>query len=326
MAKKKRNKKVDGILAIERSHENVLPPKKHASGLRPCLIVDGMNIAHQAYHAYSRLSYRGKSTAIIFGFLQILRPIIQQHSPEKVIICWDGIKHAMRMETLPTYKSHREKNRNKRERRLFDKQVDQLRNLLYRLGIPQAHMEGDDMIYWITKTMQNLYPIKIISGDKDFKQLINWDVNIFNPRTKHIDAVFAFSAEHAGILVTQFVDYLILCGDDSDDIPGYPNIGPVRAGSFLRKHGSIRAYLKSTEDYPGLVDKVALKKLYRRNRLMMNLEWFNKRYTKDIPVTYIRDKKNPNFNEVKYKEICNRFGLRTMVSDVFLAPFKQIGQ
>jgi DNA polymerase-1 len=239
------------------------------------------------------------------------------------------MKHEKRMEALPSYKEHRKNNMNPRQRKRFEKQIAKTRKLLYYMGIAQAHsprLEGDDMVYWVVKNQQLLTRVLIVSGDKDFKQLINWDVNVMNPRgDKHIHSVFAFSAEHAGIGVPIFRDYMILIGDKSDDIPGYPGIGPVRAAAFLKKFGSIKAYLKSDDDYPGMIDKTAVKKLYKRNKLLMDLKWFNERYTKDIPITYYKGKQNPNFNDAKFLSICSRYGFKTMVSELFLRPFKKIG-
>lgn len=324
--RKKRNKKKQSWSAEESGKKSLkeLGEPRHPSGSSKCLVVDGMNIAYQAYYAYSRLSYKGKSTAILFGFLQILRTVLQRYTTDRIIVCWDGVRSKRRLKALPTYKSHREKGRDPKERKKFLKQIDRTKRLIHALGIAQAEhpkLEGDDMIYWVVKRMQILQKVLIISGDKDFKQLVNHDVNIFNPRNQHIDAVFAFDAEHAGIRPIQYVDYQILVGDDSDDIPGYPGIGPVRAGKFLEKFFSIRNYLKSEEDFPGMIDKDGLKKLYKRNRLLMDLKWYNEKYTSKIGIVYYKGEDYPKFNKEKWERICLKYGLRTMITDNWLSLY-----
>lgn len=305
----------------------LLPPKANEAGSAGCcLIVDGMNIAYQAFYAYAQLSYNKRSTSILYGFINILRPIIKQYDPEKVIICWDGKKHPERLNCIPEYKGHREVGRDPKKRTKFLKQIDRTRLLLYYLGIPQAwnqDMEGDDMIYLMTKRCQSLYRVIIVSADKDFKQLINHDVSVYHPRTKYIENLWAFPVANYGLEVSQYKDFLCLTGDKTDDIPGYPNIGEKRASNLLRIYYTINDYLNSDDEIAGLVDKDKLRKIYTRNNKMINLAYFNTKFNKN-KITYYKNKSIPKYKEEKYKAYCLKWGLKTSIFPKFLEPFIKI--
>lgn len=297
-----------------------------------CLVIDGTNLAYMAYYAYSSLSYKGKSTSMMYGVPTYIKFVMSQYKAAKVIVCWDGKKDPIRIKALPEYKGHREQSKDrkdKKKRKAFLKELDRVRLLLHRLGIPQAYnteIEGDDMVYWVTKKMQNLYRVVVVSGDKDMHQLINWDVTVYCPRNKTAFTPFAFIVDHQ-CEISQYVDYLCLVGDKSDDIPGYRGIGPARASSFFRVYKSIQEYLDNKNaEYSGLVDKQKLAEIYKRNRLMIDLKFFNEKYHSANDVTYFKEKRNPKFNEERFNLICSKYNLRTFLTETFKKPFKELHQ
>lgn len=316
-----------GIAHTESRNALLLGFKRHGHGVRKCLIVDGMNIAYQAFYAYAKLSYKGKSTSILYGFTQILSPILKQYEPEKVIICWDGFKHPERVKCLPQYKTHREIDRQPKARKRFLNQIKRVRKQLRYLGIPQWYspkVEGDDMVYLATKRYQAMYNCIIISCDKDFKQLINNEVSVYNPRTKYLETLWAFPANNYGIEVPQYKDFLCLIGDKSDDIPGYPGIGEKRAANLLAKYYSIKSYLESDEDIAGLTDKDKLRKVYLRNNKMINLRFFDKKFNKGAKPIF--ELTSPQLKLERYKSYCMEYGLKTSVFPKFLEPFLKLNE
>src|SRR5690606_3021081 len=130
-----------------------------------------------------------------------------------------------------------------------------------------------------------------------------------------------FPVSNYGLEVAQYKDYLCLIGDKSDDIPGYPGIGEKRASGLLGKFYSIKDYLNSSVDLPGLTDKDKLRKVYLRNNKMINLRYFNEKYNKKVNITYYKNKDYPKYNEVKYKAYCLKHGLKTSIFPMFLEPF-----
>lgn len=329
MSRKKRTKKNNpmSIASIESRAKSHLPPAKHPAGADRCFIIDGHNLAYIAYYSRHGLSSGGKSTAIMYGMLQDIRSLITTYPAAKLIVCWDGQKHPERLKLLPTYKSHREKNMGPREKKRMLKEMIRTRKLLYYLGVPQAYnpdMEGDDMVYWMTKKYQNLFKVWIVSGDKDMCQLINYDVQVYNPRTKDIYSTFAFICDQK-VEVNQYIDYLCLIGDKSDDIPGYYGIGPVRAAQFLYKFKSIKNFLDDEDaEFSGISDKDKLRDIWKRNRMMIGLKKFNETHHRERDATFYKGKTMPKVDKENFYLMCNKYNLRTFLTPKFITPFEKL--
>lgn len=310
------------LVDIEKRAKAFFPRQRHQQGAETLLVVDGMNIAYQAYYAYKMLSYMGKKTSILFGVLTILKTILSRYRPHKVIVCWDGARHPERIKLVPGYKSHR-----KERPKDFNRQLKGLRKLLLRLGVAQAYnteMEGDDMIYWVWKKYSPLYRIIIVTADKDMHQLINYDTTIYDPRSQVPFSSFAYICDHM-VEPHQFIDYLCLVGDKSDDIPGYNGIGPSKAAGFLKAFpGGVREYLKSKKELTGLMDKEKLKKIWRRNRMMIDLEKFNQTHHKPEDLTFYKGKRNPEYDRERFNALCLRYGMKSLVSEMFQEQFKRL--
>lgn len=293
-----------------------LPERRHEAGERPYIIVDGMNIAYTCLYAY-KLSVNGKSVGCLYGFMKMLNSIITRNgwNPEKIIVVWDGKKSKRRLKWLPEYKGHRNLNMDSRERKRFIKQVDKTRRFLHYMGICQVwnqKIEGDDMIYWVAKKYQKLSRVIIISGDKDMLQLVNRDVHVFNQRGGGIFTPELIPAGNYGIFHNQLVDFFCIVGDKSDDIPGIKGIGEVRAHNFLDKFGSVENYLNNKKaEFTGMVDKSRVKKIYRRNKKLIDLKWYNEKYHTEKCIKFYRNKINPEFNEEKFEQFITKYRFKT---------------
>jgi len=288
------------------------------------LIIDGDNLAHAALYSYKRLSYKGKSTSVIFGLPSMLRPLVTQTNADKLIICWDGKKHQKRLELNPKYKSHREEKRDPVLRADYFRQKFAVMRYFKLLGVCQAYdenIEGDDMVYLVNKKMlRKGYNTKIISGDKDMEQLISKYTTVYNHREKLTLVPGKLYEAYRSIKETQIVDYICLTGDDSDDIEGYRGIGPVNAVKFLNQHGSIELFLGSKKTF-GSIDKDKLAALYKINKPLIDLAVFNKKYNKGIKATFYKGKFCPKYNELKYLAFCTKYGLKTQLTKQFINTF-----
>lgn len=321
---KKKVQKSDSIWVIN----DDLPDKRHEAGSDRYIIVDGMNLAHAAYHAYSRLSNKGKSVAVLFGFPNMLKSLMLKNNfrPDKTIIAWDGLRSKIRMGIWQNYKSHRD-DKDPSIKIDIERQVKLLRKLLYYMGICQAHdldLEGDDMVYFLTKKYQMLGKVYIVSGDKDMLQLVNRDVTVYNPRTDEL-----FTPEHVtiktGVKVTQFLDYMYLVGDTSDDIPGVRGIGEVRASKFLNFYGSIKNYLKDKDaEFTGMMDKEKVAKIAKRNRKLMDLKYYCEKYFPDYKIKYYKDREFPRLRLNKFIRMCREFKMGSLTQPMFTSWVKSL--
>jgi DNA polymerase I len=89
----------------------------------------------------------------------------------------------------------------------------------------------------------------IVSGDKDFYQLIRDGVCLLNPGRGGPTAVdeewvdLRNAHERLGVAPERTVDYLALIGDSSDNVPGVRGIGPKTAIQLIEQFGPLEEIL-----------------------------------------------------------------------------------
>lgn len=287
------------------------------------LLVDGNNILHQSFHKFEKLkSTDGKPSGAIFGFFKSLHMYIDRFQPNDVYITFDNGHSPLRDKLLPEYKEHRQNISYDRESLFAQKAV--IMKILRMLRIKylfdknnSTGFEGDDLLaYLYFKKINKECLVTIVSSDKDFNQLLTTDrVKIFNPRKE--EYVRQTNCESLfGYTPYETVDYLSLVGDSSDDIPGFPGIGPVKARKFLDKWHSIAKYLELNAD-----DK--MKEVYERNKQLIDLKWFVDNHSLDLDKvlkTYTRRK----INYEKFREVCIEYSFNSFMTDIFIEPFKKL--
>lgn len=276
-------------------------------------IIDGNNYAHRAYHAYSRFSYKGQSTSVVFGMTKMVIPVLLAN--EKVIVVWDGHRSSERLKIHPDYKAHRNEKLNF-DANDFYRQREIMMSILDSMGIIQLYdkdLEGDDLLYVAVKHYKKCC---IYSADKDFNQILKHkSVSIYNPNLckyynyKNIEKYFPYKAEET-------VDYLSLLGDSSDNIPGYKGLGPKKIRLFLDEFKSIKDYLKSDKEYKG-VDKQTMLEVYRKNKSLISLSQYNKRFLLDYKISsaYIKKPSLVKPNVGKFNEYCSDYNMNSILSD-----------
>lgn len=289
------------------------------------LLVDGNNILHQSFHKFEKLkSTDGKPSGAIFGFFKSLHMYIDRFQPNDVYITFDNGHSPLRDKLLPEYKEHRQNISYDRESLFAQKAV--IMKILRMLRIKylfdknnSTGFEGDDLLaYLYFKKINKECLVTIVSSDKDFNQLLTTDrVKIFNPRKE--EYVRQTNCESLfGYTPYETVDYLSLVGDSSDDIPGFPGIGPVKARKFLDKWHSIAKYLELNAD-----DN--MKEVYERNKQLIDLKWFVDNHKLDLDKvlkTYTRRK----INYDKFREVCIEYSFNSFMTDIFIEPFKKLSK
>lgn len=287
------------------------------------LLIDGQNILHQSFHKFEKLrSTDGKPSGAIFGFFKSLHMYLERFNPDDVYITFDNGHSPLRDKLLPNYKGHRQNISYDRDALFMQRDV--ILKILRILRIKyifdkkkQTVYEGDDFLaYLYFKVLNKDALVTLVSSDKDFNQLlVNDRIKIFNPRKE--EYVRQTNCESLfGYTPYETVDYLSLVGDSSDDIPGFPGIGPVKARKFLDKWHSIAKYLELNDD-----DK--MRAVYERNRQMIDLKWFVDNHKLDLDKvlkTYTRSKVNYD----KFREICIEYSFNSFLTDIFIEPFKEL--
>ena len=284
------------------------------------LLVDGCNLLHQSFHKFEKLkSTDGKPSGAIFGFFKSLHMYIDRFNPKEVYITFDNGHSEFRDKLNPNYKGHR-KNLSIDYESLQLQKAEIMKILRYlRINYifdknKSSNYEGDDFLAYLVLKKFNKDKVTIVSSDKDFNQLISSSVKIFNPRKEqyvredNCKDLFEYSPEET-------VDYLSLVGDKSDDIEGYPGMGPKKTRTFLDKYCSIKNYLKDHDDEK-------MKAVYEKNRQLIDLKWYiNNIPLKSLPMKRYKDK---NIKLEKFKEICISYSLSSFLTNNFINIFEQL--
>lgn len=293
------------------------------------LIVDGSNLAHRAYRKFSNLSTReGRHTGLIYGFFRLLHSYLIRFQPTYCIVVFDSHRSKesnFRNELLKSYKEHRMDLSNQMDYKDFNYQVRIVRRLLKLMNIPYVWdytglgHEADDYIAWIA--LNHKGKSIIVSSDKDFCQLINKKIRVYNPFRDTVINYYTckptmeYSPEEC-------VDYLSLLGDHSDDIPGYKGMGPVKIRQFLDQFGSIQKFMDDPNaEFKG-IDKDALELVYKRNYQLIDMHYaLTQKPFEFPPLHYSKENKVQRY---KIQVYLKRFHLQSFMLRDFMKPFKKL--
>ena len=286
-------------------------------------IFDGNHLAYRAYYKFSNLkTLDGENTAIIYGMPYVAESLIRRLAPDKVVMVFDGGRSRYRKKLLPTYKERDQKLGFDKES--FFKQKDIGRDILISLGVRVAYKrywEADDIIAMIARRFWgDDWEIVIVSGDKDFNQLIKYNLSVYNVGKGILLHEFNLK-EKVGYTPQQCVDYLCLTGDKSDNISGYPGIGEVRATKFLEQFGSINDFLNSNEKF-SVIDKDKLKEIYQRNIELIDLKYYYRKHMIHEEIPWINPDSRIDMDQVR--KLCNKYEINTFLKPQFINTFKNL--
>jgi DNA polymerase-1 len=254
-------------------------------------LIDGYALIYRAFFAMiSRplTTRHGENTSAAWGVTNFLLRLGQQHHPDYIGWVHD-VGESFRHREYPAYKATREKLGEELQQE-FDRSVERIEQLLAGFSVPLLGMEGfeaDDVIGTLaTAAAARGLQVVIVSGDKDFYQLIGPRIALLNPGRGGPAAVEehwvdeANASERFGIPPGQIVDYLALVGDSSDNVPGVRGIGAKTAVELLRQYGDLDAVLAHAAALPGKRAREALLQHAEEARLSRDLVTIRR----DVPV------------------------------------------
>src|SRR6187431_1169785 len=208
-------------------------------------LIDGSSQMYRAYHAIRGLTGPdGKSTNAVYGFATMLRKLIADHKPEYIAASFDLAGPTFRDEMVSDYKAHREPMPSD-----LAEQVPLVHEACAALGVPVLtfeRFEADDVIGTLAmQAKQAGFEVALVTGDKDFFQLVGDGVRVFNPRDEGTWYDAAGVVEKFGVRPDQVVDVLALMGDSVDNIKGVPGIGEKGARDLISRFGTLDALLEA---------------------------------------------------------------------------------
>jgi DNA polymerase-1 len=210
----------------------------------PLYLIDGYGLIYRSYYAFIRAPLtnpRGQNSSAVFGFFRSLFQLLKDKNPRYLAVVMDSRRPTFRHELFPAYKANREKAPED-----LHAQVDVIEEILAALGVPSVRRDGfeaDDLMATLAETCRRQgRDCYILSADKDLLQLVGGGVYVLHPgRGGAGTEVWGPEKvrEVRQIAPQQMVDYLALCGDASDNIPGVPGVGDKTAVKLLTRYQSL---------------------------------------------------------------------------------------
>lgn len=245
-------------------------------------LVDGYALIYRAFFAMiSRplRTSRGENTSAAWGVVNFLLRLRSVRHPEFVAWVHDA-GDSFRTARYPAYKSTRKKLDEELQAD-FDRAIDHVEALLAAFRIPVVAVPGyeaDDVIGTLAaRFAREDLQVVIVSGDKDFYQLIRPRVALLNPGrggpagVEELWVDESNAAERLGVPPGQVVDYLALVGDSSDNVPGVHGIGDKGARSLLESYGSLESILAHANEVTAKRTRGALQQHAENARLSRDL-------------------------------------------------------
>ncbi|MEO8294015.1 MAG: DNA polymerase I [Gemmatimonadota bacterium] len=232
-------------------------------------MIDGYALIYRAFWAMMARplrTTRGENTSAALGVANFLVRLKEKYQPD--YLAWiNDAGDSFRTQVYPEYKSTREKL--DAELQLdFNRAVQRVCELLEAFRVPLVAIDGyeaDDVIGTLAKqAVEREWEAVIVSGDKDFYQLIRPGVALLNPGrggSAGVDEQWVDvgnAAERLGIPPSQVVDYLALVGDSSDNVPGVKGIGEKGAVALLQEYGDLENLLSHAAEVKSKRSREAL--------------------------------------------------------------------
>ncbi|MDR1990473.1 MAG: DNA polymerase I [Acidobacteriaceae bacterium] len=219
-------------------------------------LIDGSSQMYRAYHAPIRTAEgtllrnaHGIPTNAVYIFVTMLKKLLKEHAPQFIVAAFDLPGRTFRDDLSADYKANRKPMPDD-----LASQIPLVHDACTAMGVPiltQERYEADDVIGTLTERgSRDGYDIVIVTGDKDFFQLVGDGVRIFNPRDDGTWYDANGVLEKFGVRPDQVVDTLALMGDSVDNVKGVPGIGEKGARELLSTYDSLDNLLEHAADVP----------------------------------------------------------------------------
>ena len=214
-------------------------------------LIDGSLYVFRAWHSMPDEFHdaEGHPVNAVHGYTRFLCELLEREKPSHLAVAFDAsLTTSFRNAIYPHYKANRELPPPDLER-----QFVQCRAVTDALGVRvliDHTYEADDLIGSMLWSLRGRgFRSVIVSADKDFGQLLGehdeqWDF----ARNMRWGPTGVF--ERLGVRPEQVADFLALCGDAVDNIPGVPGVGAKTAAALLAHFGNM-------DDLLDRIDEVA---------------------------------------------------------------------
>lgn len=192
----------------------------------------------------------GEPTGALYGVMNMMRKINQDYNPDYMACVFDAKGKTFRDDIYKEYKANRPPMPDD-----LRSQIKPIHDAIRAMGWTVIALEGveaDDVIATLAKKATDNGIDSIIStSDKDMAQLVHENVTLIDTMSNHVMDIEGVK-ERYGVKPEQIIDYLMLMGDTSDNIPGVPKVGPKTAAKWLDEYGTLDNIIAHADEIKGV--------------------------------------------------------------------------
>lgn len=247
------------------------------------------------YHKIMQTS-TGVYTNGVYGFIRTLIKVIKEQKPTHIAVTWDISRNTFRREIDSEYKGTRGETP-----KPLSMQFNLCQEILKDMNIPQfmdEKYEADDFSGTLSTKFEGEIPVKIITKDNDYLQLVTENTNLWlmyttqdkadalynkfkvnKSEVNYPDKSFEFNPDlvkkEFGIYPNQVPDLKSLVGDKSDNIKGVSGVGETSAVPLI-------AHYETMENLYN-----AIRNLDKASEKQLKEDWKNNLGIKRSPLSYL---------------------------------------
>ncbi|MEO9532296.1 MAG: DNA polymerase I [Crocinitomicaceae bacterium] len=281
-------------------------------------LLDAFALIYRAYYAFiknPRINSQGQNTSAAFGFTNVMLDIIKKEQPTHIAVVFDAPEQTNRQADFTDYKANREAMPED-----IASMIDPIKEIVEAFNIPvliSPGYEADDIVGTIAKAAEKQgFVTYMMTPDKDYAQLVSENIFMYKPGRGGKPAEIwglpevqeKFGVERA----EQVIDFLGLCGDSADNIPGIPGVGPVAAKKLIAQFDSVEEIIANADQLKGKQKEnvIAFAEQGIMSKMLATI-------ILDVPVAFEPDKlvmEEPNKDKVR--EILTKLEFRNIAKRV----------
>ena len=276
-------------------------------------IIDTFGFFFRLYYAMSGLKTKdGKPSGMVSGFASFIANLSKEFKSDYIIFALDSKGKTFRSDIDPNYKTNRQA-----PPPALLQQLPVCIEMIEKMGLYSLGREGyeaDDLIASVVKKHGATHKINIVTSDKDLYQLIGENVKIYSHGKKMLYGRDE-CLQRYGVYPEQIVDFLAICGDSADNIPGVRGIGDKGAKKLLDEWGSLDGIYSNLDRLPQNKQREYLiegkQSAYISKRLATLYD--------ELEIPPLEDAKFPQQNPLfKIREILKDYALNRLLSALSL--------
>lgn len=284
--------------------------------MKKLFLIDGNSFCYRAFYAIASLgTSKGQPTNAVYGFVAMLNKILKSQKPDYIIVSFDRKEPTFRHKKFEGYKIHRKPMPDD-----LICQIPIIKEIVAAYNMPifeLAGFEADDIIATIVKRCKSIKDLEIYiaTGDKDALQLVDSKTFVYSPHQFNGEFIYDEKKvlEKFGVKPVMMVEFMALMGDDSDNIPGVPGVGPKTASSLINEFSTVDNILNNIDS----IKRESTRELIKKNASLARLSHELVALDTNVPIEFElsdlklkepdNDKLYALFKELEFKALLKEF-------------------